>query len=70
MKWGLNGKDCPDKWVEAHGYDWVYDETNNILYWCTNFQCAKEEKLHNKKLNITWLSTEFFYDLLREVSSH
>jgi len=70
MTYGFNGEGCPDKWVEAHKYDWIYDEVNNILYWCTNYQCAEEHKLHNKKLNITWHSTDFFYNLLHEVKTH
>lgn len=67
MTYGFNGKGCPDKWVEAHEYDWIYDEANNILYWCTNYQCAEWHKLHH---NVIWHSPDFFYDLLREVRTH
>lgn len=64
MTYGFNGKGCPDAWVEAHGYDWIYNEKTDILYWCTACQCA-EEKLHQSPLRLTWHSTEFFYNLLR-----
>lgn len=52
---------CPNEWVEAHGYPWLYDESTGTLYWCTNYQCAEK---HGK--NIIWHSTEFFYDLLKK----
>lgn len=63
--YGFNGENCPDKWVEAHKYDWMYFPDNNTLYWCTNYQCA-EEKLRTRKLHITWHDKEYFYKMLHD----
>lgn len=66
IKYGFNGKECPDAWVEAHEYDWIYNEKADILYWCTGYQCA-EEKLHQPSMQLKWHSTAFFDSLLRAI---
>ncbi len=68
MIYGFNGKGCPDAWIEAHEYDWIYDEKKDILYWCTAYQCA-EEKLHQSSLQLKWHSIAFFDSLLRTITT-
>lgn len=49
MTYGFNGKGCPDARVEAHEYDWIYDEKKTFFTGvlpinaqkksCTNLRC-------------------------------
>lgn len=69
MKYGLYGKGCPDKWVEAHGYHWIYDEQTDTLYWVTQIQCAEQANVSKRgQLRLTWHSRDFFYDLLKKIA--
>ena len=64
ITYGYDGVGCPDAWVEAHGYDWIYCEMTKTLYWCTNYQCVEQDRTNPERFYLHWHSRDFFYNLL------
>jgi len=67
ITYGYKGVGCPDAWVKAHGYDWIYYEETKKLYWCTNYQCAEQSFIDPKQFQLKWHNRNFFYKLLENV---